>query len=188
MKRRYEPKYALVPNIFIEKYMKDVQGDILKVYLWLLRLSEKHAVDVSVADLADRLDCMEKDVKRALKSLEKQGILRLEYEDDQISGIMLTELEGEEAARSPMASEGAWISGNVGTTEGARESEGSETVGESGAANMALAPERLKRATGPRKSKISAVSRGQEGFERVGFERENLEREGFEREGFEREG
>lgn len=188
LKRRYEPKYALVPNIFIEKYMKDVQGDILKVYLWLLRLSEKHAVDVSVADLADRLDCMEKDVKRALKSLEKQGILRLEYEDDQISGIMLTELEGEEAARSPMASEGAWISGNAGTTEGARESEVSDTDEESGAANMALAPERLKRANSPRKSKISAVSRGQEGFERKGFEREDFEREGFEREGFEREG
>lgn len=96
LKRTYEPKYALVPNVFIEKYMKDIQGDILKVYLWLLRLSERQWEDISVAYIADRLDCMEKDVRRALTILEKQGILRLEYEDSQISGIVLAGLDEKE--------------------------------------------------------------------------------------------
>ncbi len=98
LKSSHKPKYALVSNVFIEKYMKDVQGDFLKVYLWLLRLAEERTEDVTVADLADRLDCMEKDVKRALKSLEKQGILRLELQNGRINCIELVDLEAKEAS------------------------------------------------------------------------------------------
>lgn len=65
-------EFALVPYDFIDKYMAKANGEFVKVYLCLLRLKDE---DVSVSLLADRLEMTEKDVTRALKYWESQGLL-----------------------------------------------------------------------------------------------------------------
>lgn len=78
---------TLVPNEFLDRYMPHANGEFVKVYLWLLRLS---AADrgYSLSDVADMLSCTEKDVARALRYWEKTGLLKLAQDmDGEICGV-----------------------------------------------------------------------------------------------------
>ena len=80
-----------VSNIFIDEYMKDANDAQLKVYLYLLRMTGAN-LPTGISDLADKFNHTEKDVLRALKSWEKNGLLTLEYNGDgNLSGIRLLE-------------------------------------------------------------------------------------------------
>lgn len=79
-----------VPNTFIDKYMTHADGEFVKIYLYLLRCMNGPARTLTVSDIADKFDNTERDVKRALKYWEKMNLLRLEYEDETLSGICLT--------------------------------------------------------------------------------------------------
>lgn len=68
-----------VSNAFIDYYMNSAGSTNLKAYLVLLRMLGS-AAEITVADMADRLDCSESDVVRALKHWEKKGLMRLEYD------------------------------------------------------------------------------------------------------------
>lgn len=66
---------TLVENEFIDKYMAEANGEYVKVYLLLLRYKCDPSVNLGVSEIADILDCTEKDVNRALDYWTKKGLL-----------------------------------------------------------------------------------------------------------------
>ena len=67
-------------NIFIDEYMPPANGEYVKIYLFLLRLTVNHDTDgLTMACIADQLECTSKDVLRALKYWEKQGLITCTY-------------------------------------------------------------------------------------------------------------
>lgn len=71
-----------IPNIFIDKYMPEANGEFVKVYLYLLRNLENHSAGCSISAIADCFNHTEKDVLRALKYWERMHLLLLEYGSD----------------------------------------------------------------------------------------------------------
>lgn len=81
-----------VPNIFIDEFMTQANGEYVKIYLYLLRTisTGTPSADVSLSQVADHFDCTEKDVVRALNYWEKLRLFRLEYDKEHnLSGICL---------------------------------------------------------------------------------------------------
>ncbi|MCC8017641.1 MAG: DnaD domain protein [Lachnospiraceae bacterium] len=77
-----------VPNIFIDDYMAQANGEYVKIYLYLLRSVNQTECSFSLSQIADHFDCTERDILRALKYWEKLHLFRLEYDDDRrLSGI-----------------------------------------------------------------------------------------------------
>ncbi len=70
---------TIVPNLFIDEYMKDANDAQLKIYLYLLRMMNAHQA-TSVSDIADKFNHTEKEVIRALKYWEKQQLLDLDFD------------------------------------------------------------------------------------------------------------
>ncbi len=84
-----------VSNAFIDEYMKDANGEFVKIYLYLLRLLGHDELDMDIGILAEKLDHTEKDVRRALAYWEKCGLVRLEYDsNNELSGICFQEPNG----------------------------------------------------------------------------------------------
>lgn len=70
---------TILRNSFIDDYMPEANGEFVKVYLYLLRSlsDEVTSHELSVSSIADIFDHTEKDVLRALRYWEKQGLLEL---------------------------------------------------------------------------------------------------------------
>ncbi|MCM1190268.1 MAG: DnaD domain protein [bacterium] len=82
---------TVVSNLFIDEYMKDANDAQLKVYLYLLRMMNAHLA-TSVSDIADKFNHTEKDILRALKYWEKNGLLDLDYDANKsLVGIHIRE-------------------------------------------------------------------------------------------------
>ena len=60
---------TVLDNEFIDQYMVRANGEYVKVYLLLLRHMNQSSGCLSVSELADLLECTEKDVLRALRYL-----------------------------------------------------------------------------------------------------------------------
>lgn len=89
----YPCTYVGVPNIFIEKYMSDANGEFVKVYLYLLRCMNAADASVSISAIADFFNHTEADIMRALKYWEKAGVLQVELDaKGEIIGLCFTEL------------------------------------------------------------------------------------------------
>ena len=87
--------FTCISNTFIDDFMKDANGEYVKIYLYLLRCLNREDYDFSISRLADCLDHTEKDIMRAFTYWEKVGLLRLEYsEDNELSGICLVDVNG----------------------------------------------------------------------------------------------
>ncbi len=94
-----------VSNTFIDDFMKEANGEYVKVYLYLLRCLNRDGFDFSISQLADCLDHTEKDVMRALTYWEKVGLLHLEYSpENELSGICLADVNGTDKACGPVIS------------------------------------------------------------------------------------
>ena len=97
--------FTCVSNTFIDDFMKDANGEYVKVYLYLLRCLNREDYDFSISQLADCLDHTEKDVMRAFTYWEKVGLLRLEYSpDNELSGIYLVDVNGTDKGFGPVIS------------------------------------------------------------------------------------
>ena len=84
------PEVTLLSNTFIDFYMPEANGEFVKVYIYLLRSLSQAPVSFSLAQMADRLLCTERDILRALKYWAKQGLLSLDFTDDKkLCGISL---------------------------------------------------------------------------------------------------
>lgn len=82
------PAVTSIPNIFIEKYMLNANGSYVKVYLYFCKCIQSGETGISVAGLADRLESTEKDILRAFQYWEKQGLMRLQYNNNaELSGV-----------------------------------------------------------------------------------------------------
>ncbi len=85
-----------VSNIFLDTYMSAANGDFVKVYLYLLRcMNGLDDASVAIADIADRLNLTEGDVKRALKYWDNIGVLDIEYDEtsEEPTSIVLPTLD-----------------------------------------------------------------------------------------------
>lgn len=79
-----------IPNIFIDKYMANANGEFVKIYLYLLRCMNLNKQACTISELADIFEHTEKDILRALAYWEKMHLLHLEYDDNhEVSGISL---------------------------------------------------------------------------------------------------
>ncbi len=75
-----------ISNQFIDQFMPQANGEFVKVYLYLLRITQGKR-RVSLAAIADVFDCTERDIVRALRYWEKAGLLTLTCENHKLSGI-----------------------------------------------------------------------------------------------------
>lgn len=90
-----------VSNQFIDKYMPSANGEFVKIYLYLLRMTESCS-SLSLEAIADIFDCTERDVVRALRYWEKAGILKLTFENRKLTGVSFLELpQQSETAETP---------------------------------------------------------------------------------------
>ena len=95
--------HTLVPNLFLDKYMPEANGEYVKIYLYLLRCLKSDPQELSVTLIADKFENTESDVQRALKYWEKMRLLRLEYDSSRnLTGIRM--LDGESEGSSEPAS------------------------------------------------------------------------------------
>lgn len=87
-----EETFSSISNNFIDYYMNEANGDFVKLYLYLARLCSSGA-GISVPDIADHLDCTEKDVCRGVRYWIKKNVLKLSYDDnDEVNGIIICSL------------------------------------------------------------------------------------------------
>ncbi len=87
-------------NIFIDEYLAAANDAEIKVYLYLLRMMCAGQA-TSVSDLADKFNYTEKDIIRALKFWENQGLMALEYDGiGQLSGIHMQDIVPKKSAKT----------------------------------------------------------------------------------------
>ena len=55
-----------VSNVFIDTYMKEANGEYVKIYLYLLRCLGQREIPFSIPAMADKLEYTEADIRRAL--------------------------------------------------------------------------------------------------------------------------
>jgi len=72
---------TVVSNVCIDHYMQDANDAQLKTYLYLLRVLSAQR-SCSISDLADQFNYTEKDVQRALKYWERNGLMFLDYDEN----------------------------------------------------------------------------------------------------------
>lgn len=86
-----------ISNFFIDYYMVDANGDFVKLYLFLARLCSSGR-SMTVEDIADSLNCTEKDVCRGIRYWIREDALKLSYDDDNnITGIIMLDLKAPES-------------------------------------------------------------------------------------------
>ena len=66
---------TVLENEFIDHHMVQANGEYVKVYLLLLRHLHRPEGMLSVSEMADMLECTEKDVRRALRYWKKQDLV-----------------------------------------------------------------------------------------------------------------
>lgn len=66
---------TVLENEFIDHHMVQANGEYVKVYLLLLRHLNRPEGMLSVSEMADILECTEKDIRRALRYWKKQNLV-----------------------------------------------------------------------------------------------------------------
>ena len=87
-----------VPNVFIDKYMTNANGDFVKTYIYILSCYSRNKM-CSVNSVADALMLTENDVIRALKYWDSCGIMDVTYSFDKstVTAIQLKDFESEQS-------------------------------------------------------------------------------------------
>lgn len=99
--------FTTVSDIFIDQYMPKANGEFVKVYLYLLRVTGSGAGIATISEIADHFSNTEADIIRALNYWASEGILQVQTgADGQIIGINLCSLSvsGMQAAQSNIQS------------------------------------------------------------------------------------
>ncbi|MBR3231494.1 MAG: DnaD domain protein [Lachnospiraceae bacterium] len=76
---------TVLANIFLDEYMPKANGEFVKIYLYLLR-SSGAGTSLSLSAIADRMNCTETDVLRALRYWNEAGVLQIDYREDGMPG------------------------------------------------------------------------------------------------------
>lgn len=80
LRNRFQGNCTIVENDFIDHYMAKANGEYVKVYLLLLRHLNSPSSSLTISNLADFLDCTEKDIIRALNHWSNEGLLTIDYD------------------------------------------------------------------------------------------------------------
>lgn len=72
---------TLVPNRFLDEHMFQANGEFVKIYLYMLRCAPDSLPCLSL--LADKMSCTERDILRAIRYWEKEGLLQIGLNDEQ---------------------------------------------------------------------------------------------------------
>ncbi len=99
-----------VSNSFIDIYMKDANDSQIKVYLYLVRMQSQGS-PISVSNIADTFNLMEKDVNRALRFWEKKGLLDLEF--DSCENLVSINIHEDKAETAPASANISSISNYI---------------------------------------------------------------------------
>lgn len=102
-----EENSVSISAFFIDYYMTPANGDFVKLYLYLAKLSASGQA-FSISEIADHLNCTENDVCRGIRYWIRQDVLRLSYKpgsDQEITGIVLCRLKAPETTRKKDESE-----------------------------------------------------------------------------------
>ena len=92
LKNSSETEVTVLSNRFIDNFMPRANGEFVKVYIYLLRAVSAASSSFNLEEMADRLFCTDRDISRALKYWETEGLISLAYTaDQQLSGITLLE-------------------------------------------------------------------------------------------------
>ena len=87
---------TVLDNVFIDRYMVRANGEFVKVYIYLIRLLFSSDAVFALEQMADTLMCTEKDIIRALRYWESEGLLTIQQDaSGQPCGIALREPESE---------------------------------------------------------------------------------------------
>ena len=82
--------HTLVPNLFLDNYMPEANGEYVKIYLYLLRCLKSDTQELSIELIANKFENTESDVRRALKYWERMKLLKLQYDNSQnLTGIQI---------------------------------------------------------------------------------------------------
>lgn len=106
-----------VSNIFLDTYMRDANGEFVKVYLYLLRCTDSADSDITMSDIADKLNLTEKDVIRALKYWAGVKVLDVSFDSETGEASSITFLpltESEDSVANANESEALKSSDNSG--------------------------------------------------------------------------
>lgn len=97
--------FTPVSNIFIDNYLADSHGSYIKVYIYLLRcLSDPELqLQISIANISEKLDETEKDIVKALKYWEQKKLLKVTYDaDGEVSSISVENLNSNPKQEEPI--------------------------------------------------------------------------------------
>lgn len=94
--------HTLVPNLFLDRYMPEANGEYVKIYLYLLRCLKSDTKELSIELIANTFENTENDVRRALKYWERMKLLKLQYDNSQnLTGIQIVNDPEENISDSP---------------------------------------------------------------------------------------
>ena len=82
LKNKFQTNATLISNDFIDNYMIQANGEFVKVYLFLLRHLDDPYQTLTLSMIADCLNNTEKDILRAFRYWESQGLLKLEKDSE----------------------------------------------------------------------------------------------------------
>ncbi len=87
------PDVTAISNQFLDHYMVNANGEFVKVYLYLIRCLSKPNLSITTTTIADALEHTEKDIIRALKYWDGQGVLTVTFKNNKdVSSIKINSL------------------------------------------------------------------------------------------------
>lgn len=97
---------TVIANDFLDRFLPEANGDFLRIYLYLVRIAGSGSDSLSLCSVADRMNCTENDVGRALRYWEKEGVITLaKSESGDLTGIAFNSYCRPEARQDAPAAE-----------------------------------------------------------------------------------
>lgn len=102
LRNHFQANATLLENDFIDNYMTQANGEYVKVYVFLLRHLNNPCISLTISTIADCLENTEKDILRALKYWEKEGLITIEYDaSEKVVGICMGGDSGDSMEAQP---------------------------------------------------------------------------------------
>lgn len=95
---QFSQQYVTLPASFITRTMPSMKGDYLKLYLYLVYLTQSREL-FALPKLADLFECGERDLLRGLTYLKREGLILMETDEqgEPVSLTLLPVVSGAEA-------------------------------------------------------------------------------------------